>query len=118
MLDEMHMQYTPRGLLRVAAPLTLSLTLLSPAIPKFLERYPHLSLDLRLDDRRINIVEEGIDAAIRVSRHLEDSSLIAKKLINLRYVVCCAPCRALRRADNAQRPATAELRSIHAIGSH
>ena len=99
MLDEMQeaeaslgsMQYTPRGLLRVAAPLTLSLTLLSPAIPKFLERYPHLSLDLRLDDRRINIVEEGIDVAIRVSGHLEDSSLIAKKLINLRYAVCCAP---------------------------
>jgi DNA-binding transcriptional LysR family regulator len=71
--------------------LTLSLTLLSPAIPKFLERYPNLSLDLRLDDRRINIVEEGLDVAIRVSGHLEDSSLIAKKLTNLRYAVCCTP---------------------------
>jgi DNA-binding transcriptional LysR family regulator len=98
-LDEMQeaeaslgsMQDTPRGRLRVTAPLTLTLMLLSAAVPKFLERYPDLSLDLRLDDRRINLVEEGFDVAIRVSGHLADSSLIARKLINLQYVVCCAP---------------------------
>jgi DNA-binding transcriptional LysR family regulator len=85
------MQCVPRGLLRVTAPLTLTLKLLSPAVPGFLEHFPHLSLDLRLDDRRINVVEEGFDVAIRVSGHLDDSSLIARKLFNLQYVVCCAP---------------------------
>jgi len=85
------MQDEPRGLLRVTAPLTLTLTLFSAAVPRFLERFPQLSLDLRLDDRRINIVEEGFDVAIRVSGHLEDSSLVARKLIDLQYVVCCAP---------------------------
>jgi DNA-binding transcriptional LysR family regulator len=81
------MQYEPRGLLRVTAPLTLTLTLFSAAVPRFLERFPQPSLDLRLDDRRINIVEEGFDVAIRVSGHLDDSSLV----VNLQYVVCCSP---------------------------
>src|SRR3954465_2833839 len=98
-LDEMQeaeaslgsMQDTPRGHLRVTAPLTLALTLLSTAIPEFLERYPELCLDLQLDDRRINLVEEGFDVAVRVSGHLADSSLVARKLIDLKYVVCCAP---------------------------
>jgi DNA-binding transcriptional LysR family regulator len=81
----------PRGLLRVTAPLTLTLTLFSAAVPRFLERFPQLSLDLRLDDRRINIVEEGFDIAIRVSGHLDDSSLVARRLANLQYVVCCSP---------------------------
>jgi DNA-binding transcriptional LysR family regulator len=85
------MQYEPRGLLRVTAPLTLTLTLFSAAVPRFLERFPQLSLDLRLDDRRINIVEEGFDIAIRVSGHLDDSSLVARRLANLQYVVCCSP---------------------------
>lgn len=85
------MQHAPRGLLRVTAPLTLSLTLLSSRMSLFLERHPHLSLDLRLDDRRIDIVREGYDVAIRVSANLDDSSLIAKKLANLQHVVCGAP---------------------------
>lgn len=85
------MQFNPRGQLRVTAPLTSSLILLSKAIPRFLEAYPDLTLDLRLDDRRIDIVEEGFDIALRVSGNLQDSSLIAKKLLDLDYVVCGAP---------------------------
>ena len=98
-LDEMEeadaslepMQSMPRGLVRVTAPLTLTLTLLSPAIPGFLQRYPHVTLDLRLDDRRIDIVEEGYDLALRVSGNLQESSLISKKLSTLQYVVCGSP---------------------------
>ena len=67
------------------------LTPLSAAMPKFLDRYPELSLDLRLDDRRVNIVEEGFDAAIRASDNLEDSSLVARKLMTTPHVVCAAP---------------------------
>ena len=85
------MQRSPKGLLRVSAPMTVTLIRLSSAIPKFLDRYPDLSIDLRLDDRRMNIVEEGYDIAIRGSDNLEDSGLIAKKLMTMVHVLCAAP---------------------------
>jgi DNA-binding transcriptional LysR family regulator len=58
-----------------------TLTLLTPlsrSIPKFLDRYPELSVDLRMDDRRVNIVEEGFDLAIRAMDDLQDSSLVSR----------------------------------------
>ncbi len=86
------MQTTPSGLLRVSAPVTLTLmTSLSAALPRFLERHPALSLELRMDDRRSNLIEEGFDLAIRASDSLEDSSLIARKLMPMPHVVCAAP---------------------------
>ena len=84
------MQKLPKGLLRVSAPMTVTLTCLSTELPKFLNRYPDLSVDLQLDDRRVNIVEEGFDMALRGSDKLEDSSLVARKLITMKHVVCCA----------------------------
>lgn len=81
----------PSGTLRVSAPMTVSLMRLSGAIPSFLSRYPDLKLDLQLDDRRIDIIREGFDLAIRGSDNLEDSSLIARKLAVMPHVLCAAP---------------------------
>ena len=85
------MQSAPSGLLRVSAPMTVTLVGLSEAIPRFLDRYPELSLDLRLEDRRVNLVEEGFDIALRGSDNLEDSGLIARKLTTMDHVLCAAP---------------------------
>ena len=85
------MQQVPSGLLRVTAPLELSLNRITPKLPEFLDANPQLSVELQLDSRRINIVDEGYDLAIRASDGLVDSSLIAKKLMNLEQVVCAAP---------------------------
>ncbi len=84
-------QQRPTGVLRVAAPLTVTLTRLSRALPEFLARHPELSLELDLDDRRVDIVKDGFDLAIRGSDRLEDSSLVARKLTTLSHVVCGAP---------------------------
>ncbi|MBZ7924527.1 LysR family transcriptional regulator [Ensifer adhaerens] len=81
----------PGGTLRVAAPMTVTLMRLSSVIPEFMSRYPDLRLDLHLDDRRVDIVQEGFDLAIRGSDKLEDSSLIARKLAVMPHVVCAAP---------------------------
>ncbi len=81
----------PSGTLRVSAPMTVTLTRLSAAIPRFLTRYPDIVLDLHLDDRRVDLVREGFDLAIRGSDSLEDSSLIARKLTVMRHVLCAAP---------------------------
>jgi DNA-binding transcriptional LysR family regulator len=82
---------TPSGTLKVSAPLTVTLTQFSAAIPQFLLQYPDLKLDLHLDDRRVEIVREGFDLAVRASDSLEDSSLVAKKLIVMPHVLCGAP---------------------------
>lgn len=85
------LQQVPKGVLRISAPVTLTLmTSLSRAMPRFLDRYPNLAVDLRMDDRRVDIVEEGFDVAIRAGK-LEDSSLISRKLMTTPHVVCGAP---------------------------
>lgn len=81
----------PAGTLRVSAPMTVTLTRLSTALPGFLASYPDLKLDLNLDDRRVDIVREGFDMAIRASDNLEDSSLVARKLAVMPHIVCAAP---------------------------
>ncbi|MGG1949259.1 LysR family transcriptional regulator [Trinickia sp. NRRL B-1857] len=82
---------TPSGTLRVSAPMTVTLTRLSAAIPAFLSRHPDLKLDLHLDDRRVDLVKEGFDLAIRGSDGLEDSSLIARALTVMPHVICASP---------------------------
>jgi len=81
----------PSGILRVSAPMTVTLTRLSAAVPRFLSQYPQITLDLHLDDRRVDLIREGFDLAIRGSDRLEDSNLIARKLTVMRHVLCAAP---------------------------
>lgn len=80
----------PRGLLRVSAPRNLGETTLAPAIFAFIARNPLMSVDLRLEDRYVDLVEESVDVALRIST-LADSSLIARKISNMRHVIAAAP---------------------------
>lgn len=82
---------SPVGTLRVSAPMTVALIRLSEAIPEFLSRHPDLRLELHLDDRRVDIIREGFDLAIRGYSNLEDSSLIARKLGVMSHVLCATP---------------------------
>ena len=79
-----------RGTLRVALPLSFGVRHMCKPIAAFSHRHPHLKFDLDLNDRRIDLVEEGIDVAIRIA-HLADSSLIARKLFDMRSVVAASP---------------------------
>ncbi len=84
------LQSEPRGTLRVNAPVSFGALHLAPAIPDFLARYPELHVDLTLNDRFVDLVEDGFDMAIRIAR-LTDSSLIARRLAPDRRVVCGTP---------------------------
>jgi DNA-binding transcriptional LysR family regulator len=84
------LQSEPRGRLRVAAPMSFGILQLGPAIAEFSRAHPLVSLELRLDDRFVNLVEEGIDVAVRIGA-LTDSSLVARKLASTRQVICAAP---------------------------
>ncbi len=70
-------QSEPSGTLKIAAPLPIGTRLLAPALPEFHRRYPNINIDLRLNDRFVNLVEEGIDVAIRIG-NLADSNLISR----------------------------------------
>lgn len=78
------------GTLRIATPLSFGVAHLSPAIAAFMHLHPQIKIDLDMSDRRIDLVAEGLDMAIRIGT-LEDSSLIAKKLASVRHVVCASP---------------------------
>lgn len=78
------------GVLRVATPVSLGVLHLAPLLPAFCKRHPLLSVDLGLNDRRVDLMEEGWDVAIRAGR-LQDSPLIARKLTPLTAVICASP---------------------------
>ncbi|KPY82323.1 LysR family transcriptional regulator [Pseudomonas syringae pv. tagetis] len=69
----------PSGLLRVACPTALAHTFIVPHMATFLEIYPEVSLDLQINDRYVNLVDEGAELAIRIG-HLEDSAMRARPL--------------------------------------
>lgn len=79
-----------RGSLRLAVPLTFGLEHLSPLFDQFAKRYPELTLQLDFSDREVDMVEEGVDLAFRIS-HLKDSTLQARKIAPIRFVVCASP---------------------------
>lgn len=77
----------PRGLLKVTAPTTFAHRHVAPHLPEFLDRYPEVEVQLLVNDRVVDLVDEGIDLAIRIAQ-LKDSSLIARKLaVNHRMIV-------------------------------
>ncbi|MEI6737134.1 MAG: LysR family transcriptional regulator [Pseudomonadota bacterium] len=80
----------PKGLLRVNVGTAFGLHQLAPSLPKFLDRFKEVELDITVTDRLVDLLEEGTDIAIRNSV-LRDSSLVAKKICDLHRVICASP---------------------------
>ncbi len=83
-------QSNPQGLLRVSVPVTFGEMTLSPMIPSFLSQYPDMRVDLQLNDRMIDMLEDGIDVVIRIGG-VDDSSLIARHIKTLPLILCASP---------------------------
>lgn len=103
-------QAEPVGLLRVSAPMLYGRRFLAPVIARFLGRYPGLRLELALADRRVDLIEEGIDLAIRIGA-LDDSSLTARKLDEGHIYYLASP----RYLKTHGMPKASELRSLRCI---
>lgn len=78
-LSVSNLQAAPRGKLKLSAPVPFTIQHLAPILPDFMARHPEIEIDLSLNDRFVNLVEEGFDLAIRIGK-LNDSSLIARFL--------------------------------------
>lgn len=93
----------PRGLLRVTLPQTLIVSPVGSLISRFQQKYPEVQLDVRVTSLQVDPIEEGFDLALRIGE-LEDSSLSARKLRDVRFIAVAAPAY-LKRHGTPRSPA-------------
>ena len=84
------LQQNPSGILRISAPVSFGLRHMAKLVTDFQMRYPLVTVDLQLNDRKVDIVDEGFDVALRIGK-LKSSSLIAKQIAPIRVVLCASP---------------------------
>lgn len=82
----------PRGTIRVTCPVTLAQSTLGPLIPLFLERHPHVRIEMQVSNRVVDLVQDGVDVALRVRSTLDDSgSMIVKNLGTSQGLIVASP---------------------------
>ena len=106
------LQHSARGVLRISAPVSFAIRHLAPLLVSFQEAYPEVVVDLQLNDRKVDIVEEGFDIALRIGK-LESSSLIAKRLAPVRLVYCAAPKYLAEHGEPRDLAALRDHRYLH-----
>src|SRR5260221_4622778 len=102
----------PSGRLVVSAPIGFGRRHVSPVMSAYLTRYPEVSADLRLSDRMINLVEDGVDLAVRIG-HLPDSTLVARHVGEMRRIVVASKDYLKRRGEPKTPEAIAGHDTIH-----
>lgn len=101
--EAIDVQSTPRGLLRVAAPVSFGAMHLGGIISQYLNKFPEVSLDVLLEDKYTDLLENRIDVAIRVGR-LEDPGLVTRRLAPCNMVLCASP-DYLKKHGTPEKPA-------------
>lgn len=95
-----HAQSAPRGLLRIACPVTLAQSTLGPLLPAFMALYPLVKVDMRVSNRAVDLIEEGFDVALRVRPTLEDSgSLVVKNFGHSKTLLITSPQQIARQGQ-------------------
>jgi len=100
----------PRGLIKISAPVSFGASELQPALLDFARTCPEIGLEVAFTDRLVNLVEEGVDMAVRISR-LAESSLIARRLAPVRIVTLASP-DYLERAGEPRQPSDLAGRDV------
>jgi DNA-binding transcriptional LysR family regulator len=100
---------SPRGLLRVNAPVVFAQDYLAEPVAAYLARYPDVRVEITLNDRMVDLVDEGVDVALRVSSRLAGGGLTARRLASDRTVLVAAPSYLARKGAPV---------SVHDLGGH
>ena len=93
-----HGSTTPRGMLRVTAPMVFGRRHVAPVVTRFLMRYPEIQVDLVLADRNVDLIDNGIDVALRIGA-LDSSGLVARQLGVVRRLTLASPAYFERRGE-------------------
>jgi DNA-binding transcriptional LysR family regulator len=101
-----------RGTLRVNVPVSFGIREIAPLIPEFTRSHPGVTIELGLNDRRVDPIEEGWDLVVRIGA-MKDSTMVARKLARCRTMVCAAPAY-LRK--NGKPRTTADLARHNCLG--
>jgi DNA-binding transcriptional LysR family regulator len=108
-------QTEPSGTIRLTAPIRFGEMHVAPAVASFLEQYPSTRVELLLLDRVVDLLEEGIDIAVRIA-YLADSTLVARSIVPIRQVVCASPDLLQRRGEPQHPSQLSELPCVHFSG--
>lgn len=84
-------QLEPKGTLKVSCPVSFGLSHIRPILAKFTEMYPQIVLDLELNDRKADMIAEGVDVVIRASAQAEDSTLISRRFMQSYGITLASP---------------------------
>jgi len=106
-------QTTPRGTVRVVCPVTLAQTVLAELMPVFLARYPQVRVEMQVSNRVVNLVEDGVDVALRVRATLDDSgSMVVKRLDEATQILVASPELLARHGAPSTLQELAQLQSM------
>lgn len=103
------MQSEPRGLIRLVCPVTVAQTVIGPLLPDYLERYPLVQIQMQVNNRVVDVVDEGVDVALRVRASLADSGSLVVKRLGMSQLLLVASPALLRRQGSPVRPADLTL---------
>ena len=104
----------PRGVVKVACPVTLAQSNLGPILSRFLAQYPQVHLDVQVTNRVVDLIEEGFDVALRVRGSLDDSgSLVVKNLGLTRALLVASPAQLARQGQAVTPADLARLDSVN-----
>ncbi len=97
-------QNEPRGTVRLSCPVTLAQSTVGPLLPRFMQRYPQVRLEMRVLNRAVDPVEEGVDIALRVRSEIEDSATLAAKSFTTSSLILVANPAQLRLQGPVESP--------------
>lgn len=106
-------QTAPRGTIRVSCPVTLAQTVLAELMPQFLASFPEVRVEMQVSNRAVNLVEEGIDVALRVRPSVDDSgSMVVKRLDHATQILVASPEQLIRQGTPKTLEDLARMDSI------